>query len=179
MLEDDFESQRIEIRAIDAETEEPLQSFSAHLSFADGSSAFRYESTFDGVVEFDGVRWEGVAAIGGVSAEYRATQTTFEEAPADGRITLRLRRGWTGYVLASAGESRVEGVDVLVDGVRSGATDENGMLELDRDAVPGRIELRHPDWQVHSAIGLAEDGTLTDGHVRSGAVFSVEMEKAK
>ncbi|MEM6675058.1 MAG: RNA polymerase sigma factor, partial [Planctomycetota bacterium] len=179
VLEDDFESQRIEIRAIDAETEEPLQSFSAHLSFADGSSAFRYESTFDGVVEFDGVRWEGTAGVGGVSAEYRATQTTFEEAPADGRITLRLRRGWTGYVLASAGESRVEGVDVLVDGVRSGATDENGMLELDRDAVPGRIELRHPDWQVHSAIGLAEDGTLTDGHVRSGAVFSVEMEKAK
>ncbi|MEM9380005.1 MAG: RNA polymerase sigma factor [Planctomycetota bacterium] len=179
VLQDDFEAKRIEIRAIDAETEEPLPSFSAHLSFVDDSSTLWHESTHSGVVVLDGVRWNGTARIGGVSAAHRATETTYDELPVDGRITLRLQRGWTGYVLASAGESRLQGVDVLVDGVRSGSTDRNGMLELVYDAAPGRIELRDQGWQVRSAVGLAEDGTLTDGHLRSGAVFSVEMKEAQ
>lgn len=90
----------------------------------------------------------------------------------DGRFfaNVTLERGWRARVLVQDREREpLVGAAVVVDGAAVGVTDATGILELERETPPGRIEASYLDWQPTRLPTVATPASLggTAWHVIS------------
>ncbi|MFT5288248.1 MAG: hypothetical protein ACI8X5_004027 [Planctomycetota bacterium] len=96
----------------------------------------------------------------------------FEQEPfpplRDGKpMQALLESGWGTVIVAleltggSPGLAPIQGVEVVIDGVIAGRTDESGRCRLSADQPPAHIELRHPRL-THMSGGIdPQSGRLT------------------
>jgi hypothetical protein len=123
------------------------------------------------------VRWSGKSSLiyGGIPADAHLAWTVVAEGyrplRGDARalevegdhraIQARLVAGWGRELLVvdAASGAPLRGVEVRLDGTPAGRTDERGLLQLELDAPPRRLELAHGDRGARLTLGeLEPDG---------------------
>lgn len=165
ICEDDVPTFDFGFRAIDAETGDPIEkSWSIvwqgnpldNIRLEDDWETGLYEAVPEGVSLTWVLRAKGYRLARGDESDIRPGT--------DHRvIEARLVRGWGQVFKVTESEGDpgdpIAGVELLADGVSVGVTDARGMVSMDLDAKPSRLEFRFDGWHVSwGSVDPAEDG---------------------
>ena len=187
VLHDEWEFEPRSIRARDDESGEFIENFALSVTKSSRAEFLGRFRAFDGVVELPFLRDASDIALVVDSAEHLPGRldagclTGEWSGPCtleDGVLTIDLKRGWGCYIFASdeAG-AQVAGVQILLDGVRVGATSASEALLVERASSPDKFEISAPGWRVLPAPFVDDEGTLVAGYRRSCSTYGIMLEK--
>jgi hypothetical protein len=144
---DDVPTFDLEVRAVDAETGAPVEECWAVVRVAGRELDDDYETDlYLDVPADDSLTWM-VRARGYRIA--RGDRSALELGPEHRILEARLERGWGEVFRVTTHDGEpLAGVELFVDGEPVGTTDVDGVIAIDRDARPQRIELRRAGWHV-------------------------------
>jgi hypothetical protein len=143
ICEDDSATFDLAFQAVDAETAERLSETWTTVWQGDPSQDIRLDRDFEsghylGVPEDTPIRWM-VRAAG-----YRLAWGDATQLEIDGNLRTaraRLVRGWGQlFLVTTPNRDPIAGVELLVDGKQVGTTDSRGLVIIDLDRKPDRLE---------------------------------------
>jgi len=161
----------VAVRAVDADTGEPLDAFRAWLTvvpFGDERTQFReVEEGAEPIARFDGVPadlpWSvRVGADGYAMGWGDAPDLVAGDGSDPGELVVRLHRGWsTRLCVRDESKARLAGVVVLLDGEVAGTTNTDGVLELRAAEAPTSLHVERDGFTPLSDNGYdAEAGNF-------------------
>lgn len=151
MCEDDTRTFELELRAIDASTNSPIEQtwnivkrnepFDQRPLNVDVHTG-SYKDVPDGVRLWWVLRAKGYRLATGTESDiHSAAGVRFIEA--------KLQRGWGQiFNVTTRDEEPIERVELFADGVFVGTTDAKGIVSMDLSAKPSALEFRYRDWVV-------------------------------
>ena len=161
----------VAVRAVDADTGEPLDAFRAWLTvdpFGDERTQFgEVEEGAEPIARFDGVPadlpWSVRVGADGYAVGWGdAPDLVAGEGSDPGELVVRLHRGWsTRLCVRDESKARLAGVLVLLDGEVAGTTNTDGVVELRAAEAPTSLHVERDGFTPLSDNGYdAEAGNF-------------------
>lgn len=153
ICEDDAPTFDLALRAIDARTGNPIETSWSIVWQGDPLDDVRLDDDWEsglyrGVPEGVPLRW----ILRAQGHRLAAGDQTDIRAHADHRvIEARLEPGWGQvFTVTTRDDEPIAGVELLADGSSIGVTDALGVVAINLDAKPNRLEFQYRDWVVAS-----------------------------
>jgi len=175
LIHDDREFEHRIVRAVDADTLEPIEFVDVQYRSGADETVLGYVQGMDFEARLPFLRTPKALKLQIASDDHIPLDVP-EGALTDGDLTVKLKRGWACH-FAAKGEDNlfIDGIEVMIDGVSAGKTSSTELFLITRDKCPDHVAFRAPGWRIVSAPFLNPKGQIVAGSRKSASAHIITV----